>query len=100
MPGFISVFIVLFFAVFVSIIILMVKQTKKMNQQNNTPIKQFSVEGKKYLIFSKQTNSYYSHNVIYELRNSNNIVIGSFNSLNDILVLLNIDKFPSEDIFG
>jgi hypothetical protein len=47
MPGFISVFIVLFFAVFVSIIILMVKQTKKMNQQNNTPIKQFSVEGKK-----------------------------------------------------
>lgn len=100
MPQFFSVFIILFFAVFISIIILMITQTKKINQQNNTPIKQFSVEGKKYLIFSKQRNSYYSNIVIYELRDSNGSVLGSFNSLNDILVLLNIDKFPSEDIFG
>jgi len=100
MPQFFSVFIILFFAVFISIIILMITQSKKMHQQNNTPIKQFSVDGKKYSIYSKQTNSYYSHNVIYELRDSNGQVVGSFNSLNDILVLLNIDNFPSEDIFG
>lgn len=100
MPGFFSVFIVLFFAVFISIIVLMITQTRKIHQQNKTPIKQFSVEGKKYLVYSKQSNSYYHNNVVYELRDANNNVIGSFNSLNDILVLLNIDKFPSEDIFG
>ncbi len=100
MPEFIPIFFVLFFAVFIAMIIYSISYASKLRKQNNIPIKSFSVDGKKYFIFSKQNyNRYYNNQVVYELRDRNNLVIGTFNSLNDILVLLSIDEFPSEDMF-
>lgn len=101
MPEITGTFFLIFFSVFIGIIIYSISRANSLRKQNDTPIKKFSVDGIQYLIYSKQSyNRYYSNQVVYELRDKNNQIIGTFNSLNDILVLLNIDKFPSEDMFG
>ena len=83
------------------IVISISNTAKKIRKRNNEPIKKFNVHGKTYVIYSKLNyNRYYSNQVLYELRDSNGNILGSFNSLNDILVLLNLDEFPKEDIFN
>ena len=100
MPGFVSVFFILFIILFITIIIYNISIVSRVNKQNKTPIKQFRHEGETYKIYAKQSfNRYYSNQVVYELRNDREETIGTFNSLNDILVLLNLENFPSKDIF-
>lgn len=102
MPPFFSGFITIFFIIFVLMIVISISNTaKKIRKRNQEPIKKFNVDGKTYVIYSKLNyNRYYSNQVLYELRDSNGNILGSFNSLNDILVLLNLDEFPKEDIFN
>lgn len=101
MPPFFSGFFVIFFIVFILIVVTGITNNLKIRKRNQEPIKKFSVEGKTYLIYSKLNyNRYYNNQVMYELRDSNGNILGSFNSLNDILVLLNLDEFPKEDIFN
>src|SRR5690554_4464432 len=101
MPPFFSGFFVIFFIVFIVIVVTGITNNLKIRKRNQEPIKKFSVEGKSYLIYSKLNyNRYYNNQVMYELRDSNGNILGSFNSLNDILVLLNLDEFPKEDIFN
>lgn len=101
MPPFFSGFITIFFIIFVLMIVISISNTaKKIRKRNQEPIKKFNVDGKTYVIYSKLNyNRYYSNQVLYELRDSNGNILGSFNSLNDILVLLNLDEFPKEDLF-
>ena len=100
MPPFFSGFITIFFIIFVLMVVISISNTAKIRKRNHEPIKKFNVDGKTYVIYSKLNyNRYYSNQVLYELRDSNGNILGSFNSLNDILVLLNLDEFPKEDIF-
>ena len=101
MPEFFAGFAFIFLAVFISLVVVTISNAVKVRKSNKEPIKKFNLDGKMYLIYSKQNyNRYYSNQVMYELKDPNGNVLGTFNSLNDILVLLNLDKFPSEDIFN
>jgi|SRR5690554_3634198 len=101
MPGFVSVFFILFIILFITIIIYNISIVGRVNKQNKTPIKQFNLDGKMYKVYSIKTYHRTSNNrVVYELRDGQDQIIGTFNSLSDILVLLNLDNFPNEDIFG
>lgn len=100
MPGFFTGFFILFFILFITAIVFNITRVGRMNKQHKTPIKQFRHEGETYKIYAKQSfNRYYSNQVVYELRNDREETIGTFNSLKDILVLLNLENFPSKDIF-
>jgi len=101
MPPFFSGFFTIFFIVFIIVVVVSITNTLKIRKRNHEPIKKFKVNGKSYVIYSKLNyNRYYNNQVRYELRDSDGNVLGSFNSLNDILVLLNLDEFPQEDIFN
>lgn len=100
MPGFFTGFFIIFFILFITAIVFNITRVGRMNKQNKTPIKHFRHEGETYKIYAKQSfNRYYSNQVVYELRNDREETIGTFNSLKDILVLLNLENFPSKDIF-
>lgn len=89
----IPIFLVIFVGVFAFAIYSMMKAAKR----NNTPIKEFSVYGKKYLLYSMVSYNRYSNAVIYVLKDEKGTLLGSFNSLDDVLTFLNIKEFPSDD---
>ena len=99
MTLFIGTYFTLFTAVFVGIIVFTIIKSVQTKKHNDQVIKKFSLEGKTYLLYSKKPYNRYHHQITYELRLSTGEIIGTFNSLNDILVLLNIDEFPEEDMF-
>lgn len=101
MPGFINVFFGVFIVLFLTTIIYTISRNVRLVKSNNKPIKEFRLNGKNYLLYSiKNYNRYYSNQITYELKDDLGNFYGAFNSLNDVLVFLDIDSFPENDIFS
>lgn len=94
------IFPVIFFVLIIVSMISIIVYNKKRIGNNRKPIKEFRIGSKKYLLYSIRTSSYYTNHISYELKDEEGTFYGAFNSLNDVLVFLNIDEFPSNDIFS
>lgn len=97
MPLAVQIFIPIFVFIFIGIFVFAIISTAKSVKNNNTAIKQFSVYGKKYLLYSMVSYNRYTNAVIYQLKDDKGVLLGSFNSLDDVLTFLNIKEFPNDD---
>ncbi len=97
MPEFFGVFISVFFLIFIGIFAFVIYSTLKAHKNNNKPIRQFTIYGKTYLLFSVISYNRYSNAVVYQLKDEKGELLGSFNSLEDVLTFLSIKEFPRDD---
>lgn len=97
MPNFVPFVFAIFFMIFAGVFISIFVFTSKARKNNNTPIKRFSVYGKTYSLFSVVSYNQYTNSVIYQLKDDKGALLGSFNSLDDVLTFLNIKEFPADE---